>query len=88
MTTDGWKDRFWSKAIRVESGCLEWAGSIDPYGYGRAFDSVLKQRVKAHRLAYELAVGPIPQGLQIDHNKEAVMRYQQRKLAELSGVSR
>ena len=44
-----------------ENGCWEWVGYIDRHGYG-----VLDQR-RAHRVVYERAKGPIPEGLQTDH---------------------
>ncbi len=43
------------------SGCWLWTGHLNRKGYG-----VLRQQ-SAHRAAYELFVGPIPAGLQIDH---------------------
>lgn len=47
------------------SGCVLWIGSLDRKGYGRVSQ---EQGVRyAHRAAYEVAVGPIPPGLQIDH---------------------
>jgi hypothetical protein len=42
--------------------CLLWTGAIASTGYGRLGD--LRY---AHRLAYELLVGPIPEGHQVDH---------------------
>lgn len=54
--------RFWSKTTRDrDTGCWLWLGYIDPGGYGRFC------RTGAHRWAYERLVGPIPEGLQIDH---------------------
>lgn len=44
--------------------CWEWVGS-KRYGYGQFRDGA-KVR-KAHRVSYELAVGPIPEGLTLDH---------------------
>ncbi len=47
------------------SGCWLWLGSVHGNGYG-----VLKLRGHAHlahRLSYETHVGPIPQGLDLDH---------------------
>lgn len=62
--------RFWPKVNKEASGgCWEWTAAKMPMGYGR-FDGKL-----AHRLAYELLVGPIPDGLVIDHlcrNKSCV----------------
>lgn len=40
--------------LRHENGCWPWQGKLNS-GYGR------------HRLVYEVLVGPIPSGLQLDH---------------------
>lgn len=45
--------------------CWPWLGHTDPKGYGR-FKTGGKYH-SAHRMAYELLVGPIPLGLTIDH---------------------
>lgn len=59
-------DRFDSKrSIDLETGCWNWTGSIDRYGYGRFRDGA--RNGLAHRFAYELLVGPIPSGLTLDH---------------------
>ena len=48
-----------------EGGCWNWAMSKFRNGYGAAaFDG--KQHL-AHRLSYTVFVGPIPEGLEIDH---------------------
>lgn len=51
--------------VNPETGCWEWLGQIDTYGY--AIVKVDGKSRKAHRVAYELFVGPIPEGLDIDH---------------------
>jgi HNH endonuclease len=56
--------RFWSKVQRSESGCWEWTAA-KTVGYGRFADK--GRTLLAHRVAYELLIGPIPEGLQIDH---------------------
>lgn len=64
LTTD---ERFWSKVDRRgPDECWPWTGALSPKGYGkfRGADGRTKQ---AHRVAYELAVGPIPAGMTIDH---------------------
>lgn len=58
------EERFWSKVRRTET-CWEWIAGKKPAGYG-AF-GVNYKTVLAHRFAYELMVGPIPDGLHIDH---------------------
>ncbi len=43
------------------TGCWEWNGGINGAGYGSSGGR------GAHRIAYEMAFGPIPDGLEIDH---------------------
>ena len=57
--------RFWSNVDRQEGGCWPWLAGQYHNGYGRFWDG--QRQVRAHRYAYELLVGPIPDGLQIDH---------------------
>jgi len=45
--------------------CWTWTGTKNKKGYGEAW--VGGKGRKAHRVAYELAYGPIPEGMQIDH---------------------
>ena len=56
--------RFRSKCVVRESGCIEWSASLCQ-GYGQF--KVKGKNVKAHRLAYELARGPVPDGCGLDH---------------------
>ena len=55
--------RFLDK-IAVGDDCWEWTGARSG-GYGRF--SFGGRIAYAHRIAYEIWVGPIPEGLQIDH---------------------
>jgi hypothetical protein len=57
-------DRFWAKVDRTD-GCWLWTAGRDGPGYGQL--KVDEQTVKAHRFSYELHVGPIPDGLELDH---------------------
>lgn len=59
-------ERFWSK---VDTGgrCWIWLASVSPSGYGKFRLSDPRRLVAAHRFAYELEVGPIPEGLDLDH---------------------
>ncbi len=59
--------RFWSKVNRYAGGgCWVWVGTIHPNdGYGGFRWKGTTRR--AHRAAYEILVGPIPEGYQIDH---------------------
>lgn len=52
--------------VRKTDGCWVWTGQVQPNGYGR-FAVTAAYGPSAHRFAYELLVGPIPAGLQVDH---------------------
>lgn len=55
-----------------DSGCWNWNGVVSK-GYGLI--KVHSRSVRVHRLMYEVFVGPIPEGLVIDHlckNKQCV----------------
>lgn len=59
-------ERFWSKVDR-DGGpdcCWPWLAAR-ANGYGKFY--VDGRMVRAHRFAYELLVGPIPEGLVLDH---------------------
>jgi hypothetical protein len=57
---------FFKRAVRNdEGGCWPWLGAHTKAGYGVL--SVKRERVYAHRYAYTLFKGPIPEGLQLDH---------------------
>jgi HNH endonuclease len=60
------EERFWAKVDRRDPGeCWEWKASGTLYGYG----SFRREGrwVLAHRVAWELANGPIPAGLVVLH---------------------
>ena len=64
--------RFWMKVdVAGDGGCWLWTAYRDREGYGRM--AMGKQREgtftmsAAHRLSYEMLVGPIGEGLHIDH---------------------
>lgn len=65
-TTKQVEERFWS-CVEPEpnTGCWLWAGTANRRGYGRFTGR--DRRMQAHRFAYELLIGPIPQGLELDH---------------------
>jgi hypothetical protein len=52
-------------AIDPSTGCWIWQRSTSFNGYGQLWHDGRVQR--AHRVFYQLYVGPIPDGLQIDH---------------------
>lgn len=49
----------------VGDGCWIWRAKLVPKGYGQ--QKWRGQAVKAHRVLYELLVGPIPEGMHLDH---------------------
>jgi hypothetical protein len=60
------EDRFAAKVARLsEDVCWTWLASTNHKGYGHFWTRGRYEQ--AHRYAYELAVGPIPTGLHIDH---------------------
>jgi len=62
-------ERFERQTQVVDSGCIEWTGRIDRYGYGQFLPAGGRKanNMGAHRWSYEHYVGPIPAGYQIDH---------------------
>lgn len=58
--------RFWSKVdVRAPGDCWEWMCGKRRGGYGGF--SLNRKTVRAHRVAYELAHGPIEKGLLVRH---------------------
>lgn len=63
------EERFWSKVDKRGSAeCWPWLGfrvrGYGTYGFSERNRSKL---LRAHRVSYELLVGPIPDGLDLDH---------------------
>jgi hypothetical protein len=57
---------FWAKVEKKgHLGCWVWTGAINPKGYG-TFNTG-ETTTTAHRYAYELLVGPVPEEMQLDH---------------------
>jgi hypothetical protein len=61
----GWIARFWSRVDTRQDGCWMWTGAHSAAGYG--YFRLHGRMLRAHRVSYELAVGPIPDGLTLDH---------------------
>jgi hypothetical protein len=53
--------------VDPESGCWIWAGHITKAGYGVYTKKVNGKRSVAHRVVYEEIMGPIPEGMTLDH---------------------
>jgi hypothetical protein len=62
-------DRFAEKIALTDSGCIEWIAGTNGVGYGVIHLGPDDNNVKryAHRWSYEHHIGPIPDGLHLDH---------------------
>jgi hypothetical protein len=59
--------RFWPKVEKTET-CWNWTAAKDRHGYGRfGRGSREDGAMFAHRYAWELENGPIPDGMDLDH---------------------
>lgn len=58
--------RFWEK-VQKGPGCWQWMAGKDRRGYGLYSMGRARRSYLAHRMAYELAKGSIPEGLVLDH---------------------
>jgi len=58
--------RFWGK-VKKSSGCWEWEAGCHKHGlpYGKFYTN--GKTMVAHRVAYELTYGPVPDGLFVCH---------------------
>ncbi len=67
------EDRFWnSVGKKTETGCILWTGSVISRSVNCDYGVIQARRWRgrrklAHRVAYELMVGPIPDGLHVLH---------------------
>jgi len=59
------EDRFWNKVRAMPSGCWKWTAATNGWGYGRF--RWRGSMTTTHRIAYELLIGPVPPGLDLDH---------------------
>lgn len=51
--------------VVAENGCHIWTGDKSPGGYARA--GFNRKKVYIHRFRYEREIGPIPEGMELDH---------------------
>lgn len=61
-------ERFWAKVEKQEQGCWLWKAAM--VGRERGYYGGFKfqgKMVRAHVFAYQICVGPIPEGLNLDH---------------------
>ena len=64
-TWEGVRKKLFAMVRETDSGCHEFTGPKSPKGYGKI--SFQGGYYRAHRLAYELKVGPIPEGVIVCH---------------------
>lgn len=57
-------ERFWPK-VDKSGECWIWTGALANNAYGEI--KAHGKKLRAHRVSYEFAYGPIPQGLVVDH---------------------
>lgn len=57
-------DRIFGK-VNATGDCWEWKANILRNGYGQVFYKGRRQ--PSHRAVWDLLIGPIPEGLQLDH---------------------
>lgn len=55
----------WESKVERSPSCWFWTGAISRSGYGNFWTG--ESYVSAHRWSYEHFVGPIPEGLDLDH---------------------
>lgn len=61
------EERLLRRVTKTET-CWLWTGCTAPYGYGKLLDGTPEQRTRyAHCIAYELFIGPIPDGMLVCH---------------------
>lgn len=75
MSPDEFAAWFWSRINKdgptqphMDSPCWIWSGGRKSRGYGCLLGPVGRGTMTAHRLAYELEHGPIPEGMQVLHH--------------------
>lgn len=57
-------EKLMATKVHKTEGCWIWTGSR-VHGYGQT--SINGHNARAHKLIYEYLVGPVPEGLQLDH---------------------
>ena len=55
--------------VLPDTGCWEFRGTRDSYGYGRMYSG--DKELKAHRVFYEACEGPVPAGMYLQHRLPA-----------------
>lgn len=61
------EERFWKK-VTVGAGCWTWTAHRDRDGYGQMNLDSTGKKVSAHRAAWQIANGPVPDGMFVCHS--------------------
>lgn len=83
-------ERFWSRVDKSDA-CWVWTAKRSPNGYGR-FSHNNRQQA-AHRLAWEMVGGPIPDGMKVCHDcpdgdNRACVRNDEPGIYIINGIAR
>jgi len=60
------RERFEARVVIVPNGCHIWTGCVTGHGYGTLVRD--QKQWKAHRFAWTLYRGPIPEGMHVLHH--------------------
>ncbi|MEU4640849.1 HNH endonuclease signature motif containing protein [Micromonospora sp. NPDC023814] len=60
-------DRLFARLVDRPSGCREWTGYVNTTGYGQISRGTGLGLIGTHRAAWEIANGPIPEGMHVCH---------------------
>jgi HNH endonuclease len=64
-------ERVLARAVRLPNGCLVLTSGLDTMGYGQvtvgSTTDGSRKNAQPHRVVYEALVGPVPDGLDLDH---------------------
>jgi hypothetical protein len=66
MTKQSMLERFWSR-VRPEIGDACWMWTANKFGHGYGSFVIGNKRRQAHRVSWEIAYGPIPDGMCVCH---------------------
>jgi HNH endonuclease len=59
------EEKFYKNVRKNENGCWDWIGNTSAYNRGRM--TIGGRKMYAYHISYELHIGPIPTGMQINH---------------------
>lgn len=60
-------EEIWQECVEFTGFCWLWKWSPSGDGYGQIKGSRIRPTQQAHRWSYEYLVGPIPDGMELDH---------------------